>query len=119
MGDVTIPVGGKDPASATTEVNLACNLDKRHQSEIAPGAGPAEVLDNTWTIDKTIYDSFGNTHTMRINFTKAVGLPNSWNGVVTIDPDENGADTANTISEIGAENNGGATFTVNFNNLEP
>ncbi len=116
VGDITIPVGGKDPASATSEVSLACNLDKR-TTEIPPGAGPAQTLENTWTIDKTIYDSFGNTHTMRINFTKAVGQPNSWDAVVTLDPDENGVDTANTITEIGAENNGDATFTVNFNNL--
>lgn len=116
VGDITIPVGGKDPASATTEVYLASNLDKR-VAVIPPGAGPAETLQGTWTVDKTIYDSFGNTHTMRINFTKAVGAPNSWDAIVTIDPDETGADTANTIAEVGAANNADATFTVNFNNL--
>jgi len=115
VGDLTIPVGGKDPASATTEVNLACNLDKR-LGEIPPDAGPAETLQNTWTIDKTVYDNFGNTHTMRINFTKAVGAPNSWDAVVIMNPDENGADTANTLAEVGELNNETATFTVNFNN---
>ncbi len=116
VGDLTIPVGGKDPASATTEVNLACNLDKR-LGEIPPDAGPAETLQNTWTIDKTVYDDFGNTHTMRINFTKTVGAPNSWDAVVIMNPDADGADTANTLAEVGELNNETATFTVNFNNL--
>ncbi|WP_319561870.1 flagellar hook protein FlgE [Marispirochaeta sp.] len=116
VGDITIPVGGKDPASGTSEVYLACNLDKRI-GEIPPDAGPAEALQGTWTIDKTVYDDFGNTHTMRINFTKAVGAPNSWDAVVTMNPDETGADTANTLAEVGAANNETATFTVNFNNL--
>ncbi|WP_319477442.1 flagellar hook protein FlgE [Marispirochaeta aestuarii] len=116
VGDITIPIGGKDPASATSEVYLACNLDKR-VGEIPADAGPAEVLQNTWTIDKTVYDDFGNTHTMRINFTKAVGAPNSWDAVVTMNPDADGADTANTLAEVGEANNATATFTVNFNNL--
>jgi flagellar hook protein FlgE len=116
IGDLRIPIGGKDPASATTEVLLASNLDKR-VGEIAADAGPAETLLGTWTIDKTIYDSFGNTHTMRVNFTKAVGQPNSWDAVVTMNPDETGADTANTLAEVGAANNPDATFTVNFDNL--
>ncbi|WP_321991935.1 flagellar hook protein FlgE [Marispirochaeta aestuarii] len=116
VGDITIPIGGKDPASATSEVYLACNLDKR-VGEIPADAGPAEVLQNTWTIDKTVYDDFGNTHTMRINFTKAVGAPNSWDAVVTMNPDADGVDTANTLAEVGEANNATATFTVNFNNL--
>src|SRR5215469_10395222 len=29
VGDIYIPVGGKDPAKATSIVNFACNLDKR------------------------------------------------------------------------------------------
>ncbi|MDR0316632.1 MAG: flagellar hook-basal body complex protein, partial [Treponema sp.] len=29
VGDINIPVGGKDPAKATTFINFACNLDKR------------------------------------------------------------------------------------------
>ncbi|ORC34271.1 flagellar hook protein FlgE [Marispirochaeta aestuarii] len=116
VGDITIPIGGKDPASATSEVYLACNLDKR-VGEIPADAGPAEVLQNTWTIDKTVYDDFGNTHTMRINFTKTVGAPNSWDAVVIMNPDADGADTANTLAEVGEANNATATFTVNFNNL--
>ncbi len=114
VGDLVIPVGGKDPASATSEVDLACNLDKR--LEVIPeGAGEATSRENTWTIDKDVYDNFGNVHKMRLSFTKLDGTQNSWNANITIDPDnENGT---NTLAEIGAENNGDNNFIVNFSNL--
>jgi len=112
--DLVIPVGGKDPAAATTEVELACNLDKRTPL-IPAGAGPADTLAGTWSIDKTVYDTFGNTHTMRINFTRVAGTENQWEGVVTIDP-ENETPT-NTLVEVGAENNATNTFIVEFSNL--
>ncbi|MDC7126781.1 MAG: flagellar hook protein FlgE, partial [Spirochaetales bacterium] len=113
-GDLIIPVGGKDPASATREVELACNVDKRYEV-IPDGAGDDVVRKNTWTIDKDIYDNFGNVHKMQIEFTKLEGTQNSWQGTVTVDPgDEAGT---NTLAEIGAENNGDNTFIVNFNNL--
>lgn len=114
VGDLVIPVGGKDPASATTEVELACNLDKR--LEVIPeGAGDGTIRENTWTIDKDIYDNFGNVHRMRVAFTKLEGTQNSWQATVAVDPD---AETAtNTIAEVGAENNADNNFIVNFNNL--
>ena len=114
VGDLTIPVGGKDPASATTQVELACNLDKR--LEVIPeGAGEGTIRENTWTIDKDIYDNFGNVHRMRVSFTKLDGTQNSWEANVTIDPDNEVG--TNTLAEVGAENNGDNTFIVNFNNL--
>ena len=114
VGDLIIPVGGKDPASATTQVELACNLDKR--LEVIPeGAGEGTIRENTWTIDKDIYDNFGNVHRMRVSFTKLDGTQNSWEANVTIDPDNEVG--TNTLAEVGAENNGDNTFIVNFNNL--
>ncbi|MDC7228578.1 MAG: flagellar hook protein FlgE [Spirochaetales bacterium] len=114
VGDLVIPVGGKDPASATTQVDLACNLDKR--LEVIPeGAGEGTVRENTWTIDKDIYDNFGNVHKMRVSFTKLEGTQNSWSADVVIDPDDELG--TNTIAEVGAENNGNNNFIVNFNNL--
>ncbi len=113
-GDITIPVGSKDPASATSEVFLACNLDKR-TAEIAEGAGPAEVREGTWSIDKTIYDSFGNKHTMSIDFTKVPGVNNQWEAQIFVDRNAE-ADTE-TALDIGAENNEGNTFIVEFSNL--
>ncbi|GAH62856.1 unnamed protein product, partial [marine sediment metagenome] len=48
LEDIIIPVGGKDPAAATTEVQLASNLDKR-APEIPPGAAPQTVREGTWS----------------------------------------------------------------------
>ena len=111
--DLVIPVGSKDPAGATSEVDLACNLDKRTEV-IQPGATAGDIKKGTWSIDKTIYDTFGNTHKMRLDFTKIPNTENQWQGTVVIDPD---AETpTNTTAGIGEGGNAN-TFTVTFSNL--
>jgi flagellar hook protein FlgE len=112
--DLQIPVGGKDEAAATTEVELACNLDKRTPL-IPADATAAEVQEGTWSIDKTIYDSFGNTHTLRINFTRVEGQPNQWQGTVQVDPEAEAP--RNTLVNVGAEGNTTNTFTLEFSNV--
>ena len=114
VGDLTIPIGSKDPAAATSEVFLASNLDKR-TPDILAGAGPADIQAGTWTIDKDIYDAFGNVHTMRVNFTKLTGINNQWQAEVLIDP-EAAVDT-NTIIDIGDVNNATNIFTMEFDNF--
>jgi len=118
--DLLIPLGSKDPAKATMDVDLACNLDKR-LPEVLPGAGEADVLKGTWTLDKNIYDSFGETHTMRVEFTKINGVNNQWQARVLIDPDleQEGADqnTTNTLLSVGEGPAEGNVFTVTFDNL--
>ncbi len=114
VGDLIIPVGSKDPAAATSEVELACNLDKR-TNDIDAGAGPIETREGTWSIDKAVYDSFGNTHTLRVNFTKIPGVENQWQGQVVIDPD--GEITTNTLVDVGEINSVEDTFIVEFSNL--
>ncbi|HUZ17946.1 MAG TPA: flagellar hook protein FlgE [Spirochaetia bacterium] len=113
-GNLVIPVGQKDPAHATSEVDLACNLDKR-TPDIPAGANAIQTQQGTWQIDKTIYDSFGNEHTMRINFTKVVGTPNSWQAQVSVDP--NAQPPTNTTVDIGPPNSTVNTMVVNFDNL--
>lgn len=113
-GDLHILVGQKDPASATSQVDLMCNLDKR-TPVIAPGATPADVEAGTWTVDKTIFDSFGNEHTMQINFTRVPGAQNSWRAQVVVDP--NSQPPTATAANIGPGAGAANTFTVNFNNL--
>lgn len=113
-GDLFIPVGGKDPASATTEVEFACNLDKR-MPEIAEGAGAADTRQGTWSIDKDLYDTFGNVHKMNISFTKVTGVANQWQASVTVDGDAEV--NTNVTTEIGAVNNADNTFLLNFDNL--
>ena len=112
--DLVIPVGSKDPASATTEVELACNLDKRTPL-IPAGATAAETREGTWSIDKTIYDNFGNTHTLRVNYTRVAGTQNQWQGEVIVDPDSE--TPTNTLTNVGAEGNADNTFIATFSNL--
>jgi flagellar hook protein FlgE len=112
--DLIIPVGSKDPAAATTDVFLACNLDK-NAPEILPGSGPDVIREGTWTIDKDIYDSFGVVHTLRIDFTKIPGISNQWQAAVTVDPDAE--IPANTLVDVGAVNNATNLFIVEFDNL--
>ncbi|WP_028974878.1 flagellar hook protein FlgE [Spirochaeta cellobiosiphila] len=112
--DLVIPVGSKDPAAATSEVNLACNLDKR-TPEIPEGATAADIQEGTWTLDKKIYDGFGNEHRMTINFTKVNGVNNQWQATVVIDPDSE--ISTNPTLDIGGNGNDGNTFIVDFDNL--
>jgi len=114
VDNLIIPVGSKDPASATSEVELACNLDKRTQ-DINEGTGAIETREGTWSIDKAVYDSFGNTHTMRVNFTKVPGVENQWQGQVVVDPDAEIA--TNTLADVGDINSTADTFLVEFSNL--
>lgn len=114
VGDLVIPVGSKDPASETTEVNLACNLDKRTPI-IPPGAGAQETLDGTWTTSFDIYDNFGEVHTLQINFTRVEDLQNRWEAEVVIDPESE--EGTNTQIEVGEENNTTNTFFIDFSNL--
>lgn len=120
--DLLIPVGSKDPARATTLVELACNLDKR-TPEIPEGAGPATVSEGTWSLDKKVYDSFGNTHVLRMNFTRTPGINNSWDVVVQVDPErpEDADVPPNVALGFGDAPTGNAegegTFTLTFDNL--
>lgn len=121
--DLIIPVGSKDPARATTLVELASNLDKRTPI-IPPGAGPADVSEGTWSLDKEVYDPFGGVHTIRMNFTRTPGINNSWDVVVQVDPDRpEDAEVPSNVTlgfdpatAAGNGNNEGE-FTMTFDNL--
>jgi flagellar hook protein FlgE len=115
--DLIIPIGGKDAARATTSVDFACNLDKRTPF-IAEGANQTEVLQGTWGTEINVYDSFGDTHTLRVEFNRIPGEQNSWNAAVVVDP-ENGEPTNTTVGlgEGAPAAGDGNTFTVNFSNL--
>ncbi|RKX78571.1 MAG: flagellar hook protein FlgE [Spirochaetes bacterium] len=121
--DLIVPVGSKDPAKQTTLVELACNLDKR-TAVIPAGAGPATVSEGTWSLDKKVYDSFGNTHMMRMNFTRTPAVNNSWDVVVQVDPERPAdADVPPNVTlgfdpATAAGNGAGeGTFTITFDNL--
>jgi flagellar hook protein FlgE len=115
--DLIIPIGGKDPARATTTVNFACNLDKRIPEIPAENPTGKQVLDGTWSTQIDIYDSFGDKHILQVEFTRVPGTPNSWTAAVTVDPEnEDPTNTAIGFGEAAPAAGGPAAFTVNFSN---
>jgi flagellar hook protein FlgE len=129
-GKINIPVGGKDPAHATQNVDFMCNLDKRMNA------------DGSWGTSIKVYDSFGNQHTLQIQMTPVYGAPdangvshsqNVWNATVYVDPAVNpatgqmadganmntatgpspAAGAANVVPAAGAGN----TYQIYFSNL--
>ena len=112
--DLVIPVGAKDPARATQNVNFACNLNK-NTPEILENAGPEDIIKGTWNTEQEIYDSFGNKHMLSISFQRVPGNPNQWDATVIIDPDNQ--DYTQTRIGFGDTNGLGNTFRVQFDNM--
>jgi flagellar hook protein FlgE len=116
VGDLVIPVGGKDPAKATTIINFACNLDKRIP-EIPENPTGKQVIDGTWSTEIDIYDTYGDKHILRVEFTRVPETNNNWNAAVTVDPqNENPTNTTIGFGEEAPEAGGPTTFVVNFSN---
>ena len=114
--DLTIPVGSKDPARATTEVVFACNLDKRIP-EIPEGATGLQIREGTWATQIDIFDSFGEKHILQVEFTRVPGTNNSWNATVVVDPqNEEATNTSVGFGEEAPVVGGPTTFVVNFSN---
>ena len=111
--DLIIPVGSKDPAKETTNVNFACNLNK-NTPEILEGASADDIYKGTWGTEQKIYDSFGNEHMLSVSFRRVVGNPNQWEATVLVDADN--ADYTQTRVGLGTTDGVGNTFLVNFDN---
>jgi flagellar hook protein FlgE len=112
--DLIIPVGSKDPAAQTTEVFLASNLNK-NTPVIPAGATEAQILAGTWTAEYDIYDSFGNTHTLRVDYTRNPDAENQWIATVTINPEAD-EPVPQQLSIGGVDSADGQTFIVEFSN---
>ncbi len=112
--DLTIPVGQKDPAKATTNVDFACNLNK-NTPEILDGASEADIAKGTWATEFKVYDSFGNTHNLAVSFARVQGNPNQWRATVNVDP--NAATPTETRVGLGTTDGEQNTFLVNFDNM--
>ncbi len=111
--DLIIPVGSKDPAKATENVNFACNLNK-NTPEILEGASPEDIARGTWSTEQKIYDSFGNEHMLNVSFTRVVGNPNQWQATVVVDPDM--AEESQTRVGLNTTDGQENTFFINFDN---
>jgi flagellar hook protein FlgE len=113
--DLIVPIGSKDPAKATTRVDLACNLDKR-TVEVPAGAAADTVEQGTWRVEEKIYDSFGSPHTLRVEYRKVVGQPNQWQATVSVDPEaQANTNVGVALGQNPAQGNGN-TFIVEFDN---
>ena len=112
--DITIPVGSKDPARATTNVNFACNLDK-NTPVIREGASLDDIEKGTWGTEQVIYDTYGNEHKLSVSFTRVPDEPNLWQAVVNVD-EENGEFTQTRIG-LGTTDGEQNTFFVAFDNM--
>ncbi|MDR1390278.1 MAG: flagellar hook protein FlgE [Treponema sp.] len=115
--DLVIPVGSKDPARATTQINFACNLDKRLPQIPEENPTPGQISAGTWRTAIDIYDSFGDIHTMQVEFTRVPGENNSWNATVIVDPQSD--PPTNAAIGLGADVpavGGPNVFNVTFDN---
>lgn len=115
--EMTIPIGSKDPAKATTNVDFACNLDKRVPLLTATSSN-ADIAKGTWAVDKTIYDSFGNTHRLTVTYQRdpaAPDTPNQWLATVVIDPEN--TEFNNNLGVGYGTPPAGNTYVVRFDNL--
>ncbi|MDR2096915.1 MAG: flagellar hook protein FlgE [Spirochaetaceae bacterium] len=116
VGDLTIPIGGKEPARATSRVDFACNLDKRTPF-IPEGADEAAIRQGTWNTQIEIFDTFGQTHILQTTFTRVPDTANSWTVEVTVDPQaEAPTNTAVGLGEAAPAAGVAAVYTVNFDN---
>jgi flagellar hook protein FlgE len=115
--NIIIPVGSKDPAKATTIVNFACNLDKRLPEVPVENPTELQLRQGTWNTAIKVYDSFGQEHTLQVEFTKVPNTANSWNAVVAVDPEAEVPTNASIGLGADAPAAGGpSNFTVNFSN---
>jgi flagellar hook protein FlgE len=122
--ELRIPIYQKDPASATTTVRLMSNLNKN--TPIVPeGATGADASAGTWSVTQNIYDSFGNTHQLRIEYTRALdadgnAIPNQWAGEVFVNRPQGAegeeANPTNLAIGVNGAEAGGTQFTVQFDN---
>jgi len=112
--DLIIPVGSKDPAKATQNVNFACNLNK-NTPEILEGASEGDILKGTWATEQEVYDSFGNKHLLSVSFRRVPGTPNQWQATVNVDI--NNAEFTQTRIGLGTTDGMENTFIVTFDNM--
>ena len=113
--DLLVPVGGKDPARATTLVQFASNLDKRTPL-VPPGTAPdtLEEIEGTWTTTFDIYDTFGRAHALQVEFTRDPLVANRWRAEVVVNPEAEVPTNTDVAGGVAAEPN---VFYLDFDNL--
>ena len=112
--DLIIPIGQKDSAKATTNVDFACNLNK-NTLMLEENASDSDILKATWGTETKVYDSFGNEHMLSVSFTRVPGTNNQWQATVNVDA-ENAAETMTRVG-LGTTDGVENTFVVTFDNF--
>ena len=112
--DLIIPIGQKDAAKATTNVDFACNLNK-NTLMLEENASDSDILKATWGTETKVYDSFGNEHMLSVSFTRVPGTNNQWQATVNVDA-ENAAETMTRVG-LGTTDGVENTFVVTFDNF--
>lgn len=99
VGDLTVPLGVTVPATATSTMSAAINLDSN------------TAANGTFSAPIQVIDSQGNSHTLTVNFTET--SPDNWGYTVTI--------PATDLTEGGTTTlaSGTMTFDTNGNLLTP
>lgn len=115
IGDIRIPIGQKDDAKSTSEVNVASNLNKNTPIVGDPN-NAQQTRDGSWVVSYPIFDEFGNTHNLQITYTKVQNngqeTPNQWNAAVAIIDPITGQPIEGTAVNVGGQDNGGGDTNV-------
>ncbi len=80
--EITIPIYGKDPARATTEVGFKSNLNLTTPI-VTPGMTEAEIAAASVSTTIDIYDSEGEPHQLQVQFRKTA--ENQWTARVELE----------------------------------
>ncbi len=104
-GNVTSQVGDLSidhnaPPQATTDVNVAANLDSRVTTPAAFDINDTAATAN-FSTTLSIYDSLGNSHFLNLFFRKASPLNWEWHAAVPKDDVSNPLATDTTLTEVG------------------
>ena len=93
IGELKIPVGAKDSAKGTATVDFKCNLNSL-TPVVSPNAqlAPDFVFKNSHSAEALVYDSYGQSHKMTVNFTRQ-GV-NVWRAQVSM------ADGTNVVADV-------------------
>jgi flagellar hook protein FlgE len=115
--NIVIQVGAKDAARATTRVYMDSNLDKR-TPEIGDGATALQTAEGTVRVQQRIYDAFGESHDLQIEFRRVPGVPNSWTAEVIVNPQSViPTNTSVGLGDLPPAAGAPELFTLNFDNF--
>ena len=112
--DIVIPIGGKDPARATSIIKYKSNLNS--ETPLLPvGRAPSEKerLEATVVTNIDTYDSKGNIHQVKLTFTRVRNQKNAWQVTAEVE----GADPATQILDVAGNNqNSSNSIIMKFDN---